>query len=713
MEERAFTLRVPSLIYCARVSIIIVFMGFFVFPSLTHAATYDFNTDTIGNTPANTTVGAGTFDVQDEATLGYSLRAVTQVGVIAAINFNSFSSTTDQSVVWKQAYSSSLGRSGFTLRAQSEDTNTTSSAGAKQGYLFHVYESSVYIWRVGASGYTALWSGSLAKAQPRWFKAIAQGTALGFYYSDNGTTYTRLASTTDSTYTAGKVQYTAGYGAPVNRDYVDDIIITNLGTPDTTAPSVSLTAPAVSSTVGGSSVSLSATATDDSGVAGVKFYVDGTLQGSEDTVSPYGVVWNSTATTSGVHTVFAVARDTSNNYATSSSNSFTVDNVPPVLSSAAVGTTNTGARLSWNSDEAASSVVTFGLTSSYGSSSPEIDTSPRVTGHVVDISGLVSCARYHYQLRGTDVAGNIGTSTSDATFTTSGCGGGASVASTTVSVITTASGGSKSLGQGNMMIDVSIPAASTATTTSFTLQIKSLDGIGTLGTPSSTLQAVTDGVFDVIALIDATTTLDSFNVPVTVTAHYASSNISELSVSSLRMYHYHDGAWAMLNNCSTDAVAMTVTCTTPSFSTFALFGSQENASVSSARRSTTSIQEQVKNLIRIGKPSEAQALTREWPNLFQPSTTRKSLGTLPLRDLKLGSRGEDVRSLQKVLNASGYFVAQKGAGSPGNETDTFGNLTKLALTKYQQANKIFPNSGYFGPLTQATFKAKDSLHLWW
>lgn len=688
---------------CSRLSVAALFvvMTLGCVPHTAHAVTYDFNADTIGSTPANTTVGAGTFDVQDQATLGYSLRAVTQVGVIAAINFTSFASTTDQSVVWKQAYSNSLGRSGFTLRAQSEDTNTVNSAGAKQGYLFHVYENTAYIWRVGASGYTSLWSGSLSKAQPRWFKAIAQGTGLGFYYSDDGATYTKLGSTTDSTYTAGKVQYTAGYGSSVDRDYVDDIVITNLGTPDTTAPSVTLVAPVASGTVGGSSVALSATASDDSGLAGVKFYVDGVLQGSEDTTSSYGVVWNSTATTSGTHTAFAVARDTSNNYATSSSISFTVDNTTPVLSVAAAGTTNTGVRLSWTSNEAASSRVNLGLTSSYGSSTPEMDTSPRVTSHVVDISGLVSCTRYHYQLQSTDAVGNIGTSSTDATFITSGCEGGTQVASTTVSTITTASGGTKSLVQGNMTLDVTVPVASTATTSSFTIQIKSLDGIGTLGTPSGSLQTVTDSVFDVKALINATTTLDSFNSPVTITARYAASSVSGLAVSSLRMYHYHAGAWSMLDNCATDSSAMTVTCTTPNFSIFALFGSAESSATPSRKKTTATITAQVNTLIAMGKVAEATAVKAAWPSLYSKVSSVATSTAPSARDMYVGSVGDDVRKLQQFLNASGFAIAQAGAGSLGNETRVFGSLTKASLAKYQKAHGISPASGFFGPKTRA------------
>lgn len=232
--------------------ILTLFGGFLAFvalvPAEVTAATYTFEGDTIGATPAGVTVGAGTFDVQDDDLLGKSMRAVTQVGVIAAVNFDNFASTTDQSVVWKQSYSNNLGRGGFTLRAQSADTSVVNSVGAKMGYLFHVYDAnSVYIWRVGESAYTALWSGSLSKAEPRWFKAIAVGNELGFYYSDDGTSYTRIASTTDATYASGKVQYTAGYGAPVNRDYVDDIVITNLAV-DVTAPTLTGLSPADNAT---------------------------------------------------------------------------------------------------------------------------------------------------------------------------------------------------------------------------------------------------------------------------------------------------------------------------------------------------------------------------------------------------------------------------------------------------------------------------------
>ena len=75
----------------------------------------------------------------------------------------------------------------------------------------------------------------------------------------------------------------------VSRRTADGIATTR----DTTAPTVSLTAPADGATVSGT-VTLSATATDNVGVAGVQFKLDGTNLGAEDTSSPYSVSWNTT-----------------------------------------------------------------------------------------------------------------------------------------------------------------------------------------------------------------------------------------------------------------------------------------------------------------------------------------------------------------------------------------------------------------------------------
>jgi hypothetical protein len=99
-------------------------------------------------------------------------------------------------------------------------------------------------------------------------------------------------------------------------------------TADTTPPTVSITAPAGGATVSGS-VSVTAAANDDVGVAGVQFKLDGANLGAEDTSSPYSVSWDTTTATNASHTLTAVARDAADNATSSSSVTATVNNTAP------------------------------------------------------------------------------------------------------------------------------------------------------------------------------------------------------------------------------------------------------------------------------------------------------------------------------------------------------------------------------------------------
>lgn len=94
---------------------------------------------------------------------------------------------------------------------------------------------------------------------------------------------------------------------------------------DTTPPSVSMTAPANGTTVSGS-VTVAANASDNVGVAGVQFKLDGAKLGAEDTTSPYSISWDTTAATNGSHMLTAVARDAAGNSTTSAPVSVTVSN---------------------------------------------------------------------------------------------------------------------------------------------------------------------------------------------------------------------------------------------------------------------------------------------------------------------------------------------------------------------------------------------------
>src|SRR6266702_4425418 len=73
---------------------------------------------------------------------------------------------------------------------------------------------------------------------------------------------------------------------------------------DTTPPTVSITAPANGATVSGT-ISVSADASDDVGVAGVQFLLDGAALGAEDTAAPYSVALDTTKVANGSHTLAA------------------------------------------------------------------------------------------------------------------------------------------------------------------------------------------------------------------------------------------------------------------------------------------------------------------------------------------------------------------------------------------------------------------------
>jgi peptidoglycan/xylan/chitin deacetylase (PgdA/CDA1 family) len=84
---------------------------------------------------------------------------------------------------------------------------------------------------------------------------------------------------------------------------------TSVNVNNATAPTVSVTAPTNGSTVSGNSQAVSANANDAVGVLGVQFKLDNVNLGAEDTTAPYGVNWDTTATTDGNHTLTAVARN--------------------------------------------------------------------------------------------------------------------------------------------------------------------------------------------------------------------------------------------------------------------------------------------------------------------------------------------------------------------------------------------------------------------
>jgi hypothetical protein len=124
---------------------------------------------------------------------------------------------------------------------------------------------------------------------------VASMEDVGF--SDRSTRNYRLRSS--SSYNGAS---TDGSDVGVNIDAI---------TSDMVAPIVTLTAPATGVVSG--TIAVNATASDNVGVVGVQFKLDGVPLGEEDLAAPYSIRWNTAAATPGNHALTAVARDAAGN----------------------------------------------------------------------------------------------------------------------------------------------------------------------------------------------------------------------------------------------------------------------------------------------------------------------------------------------------------------------------------------------------------------
>jgi hypothetical protein len=158
-----------------------------------------------------------------------------------------------------------------------------------------------------------VYRGTVAGFTPSVANRIAQPTAA---------THTDVGLTPATYYYRVTAEDAAGNVSPPSNE------ASGTALPDTVAPTIAITAPSDGATVSGT-ITITATATDAQGVAGVQFRVDGVDLGAEDTTVPHSRPWDTQPFPNGTHILTAAARDTAGNLTASSPITVTVSNTTP------------------------------------------------------------------------------------------------------------------------------------------------------------------------------------------------------------------------------------------------------------------------------------------------------------------------------------------------------------------------------------------------
>ena len=252
------------------------------------------------------------------------------------------------------------------------------------------------------------------------------GTPGSPTFSISGGTGTTITSQTVSNSTSATLTISAGSAVGTFKIIAPDSNASTTITvsADSIAPSVSITTPSNGATLSGSTVTLTASSSDNAAVTSVQFKLDNVSIGASGATSPYSITWNSTSVADGAHTLVAVVADGAGNISTSSAISVTVNNsvVASVSTSNASSVDMFSAVFNGviSNDGGASSTVKgfqYGLTSSLGTTISE-SVLAGVGNYSTTTTGLSCATTYYYRFYSTNLSGtSYGTTKSFTTLT--------------------------------------------------------------------------------------------------------------------------------------------------------------------------------------------------------------------------------------------------------------------------------------------------------
>ena len=253
-------------------------------------------------------------------------------------------------------------------------------------------------------------NGVLGASIPQTITPVPNSLAL--YIGQFGVGADRLHGVIDEV----RISDRARTQAEIQTDMNTPIGTTPPPTPDVASPTVTLTFPVSGATVSGTIV-VAADASDNVGVAGVRFTLDGLTLGVEDTAAPYAINWNTTTATNGVHALRAVARDAAGNVGTAAEVLVTVDNATdttpptPPMGLAAAAVSSSRVDLSWGASSDNVGVTGYLVRRDGGVVAATTQTSHSDTG-------LTPGTSYTYTVAATDAANNTSTDSAPVSVST-------------------------------------------------------------------------------------------------------------------------------------------------------------------------------------------------------------------------------------------------------------------------------------------------------
>src|SRR5256886_1195121 len=175
---------------------------------------------------------------------------------------------------------------------------------------------------VSSSQINLSWAASSDNVGVSGYRVFRDGAQIA---TTSATSFTNQGLSPSTTYTYAVAAFDAAGNLSARSSPAN---ATTSAAPDTTPPTVSIISPVNGQTVQGT-LTVSANASDNVGVVGVQFFVDGAPLGAEDTSAPYSVSVGTSTSDNGSHTLTAVARDAAGNSKTSAPVTVTIANGPP------------------------------------------------------------------------------------------------------------------------------------------------------------------------------------------------------------------------------------------------------------------------------------------------------------------------------------------------------------------------------------------------